>query len=166
MGGDPPSWIGDERLAISALPSPEALLVLAEEGVTHVVNCRARVQTWWTRELPVERALFGPSRVAFAPLWDIGRPQPPRVWSSAAWFAARALADDPAARVLVHCQAGRHRSVMMAYAVLRLRGHSAISATGLIRAHHAPAEFVPAYLSSVDRWLAEGAVPVGRLRIG
>ncbi|MBO0869881.1 MAG: dual specificity protein phosphatase family protein [Micromonosporaceae bacterium] len=159
------SWIGPERLVIGGVPSAATLAGLAEQGVTHVVNCRASVQTWYTRDLAAEHALFGTSRVVHAPMWDHGLPQRRRLWSAAACFAAEALADDPAARVLVHCQAGRRRSVMMAYAVLRLRGHSAASATGLIRAHHPPAEFVPAYLSSVDRWLAAGAAPVGRLRI-
>ena len=41
----------------------------------------------------------------------------------AAEFGARALEEDPAAGVLVHCQQGRRRSAMVAYAILRLRGH-------------------------------------------
>jgi hypothetical protein len=76
------------------------------------------------------------------------------LWSAAALFAARALDEDPQARVLIHCHAGRRRSVMVTYAVLRLRGHSPQQATDLIAAHRLEARFVPAYLDSVERWLA------------
>ena len=89
----------------------------------------------------------------------------PRLWSAAAHFAASALADDPAVRVLVHCQQGRRRSIMLAYAVLRLRGHTPDQASGLISGHRVEARLVEAYTSSVERWLAAGARPVGPLRI-
>ena len=38
------SWIGDERIAISGAPPARAVARLAEQGVTHVVNCRPRAQ--------------------------------------------------------------------------------------------------------------------------
>ena len=38
------SWIGDERIAISGVPSARAVAGLAGQGVTHVVNCRPRAQ--------------------------------------------------------------------------------------------------------------------------
>src|SRR6478736_1282636 len=38
------SWIGGERIAISGVPSPRGVPHLAEQGVTHVVNCRPRAQ--------------------------------------------------------------------------------------------------------------------------
>jgi hypothetical protein len=40
--------------------------------------------------------------VVHAPMWDSGYPQPPRLWSAAALFAAQVLTDDPTARVLIH----------------------------------------------------------------
>lgn len=158
------SWIGDQRVAIGNLPTGVTLARLPGEGVTHVVNCRSRAQTRVSWDLAAERALFGPSRVAHAPMWDHGRPQPPRLWSAAAHFAARALTEDPDARVLVHCHQGRRRSVMLAYAVLRLRGLDPDRATGLITAHRAEALTVVAYTTSVERWLAAGATPTDRLR--
>jgi len=36
------NWIGGERIAISGVPSPQGVAHLAEQGVTHVVNCRPR----------------------------------------------------------------------------------------------------------------------------
>jgi protein-tyrosine phosphatase len=130
---------------------------LAEEGVTHVVNCRARAQTLFSQDLAVERALFGPSRVAHAPMWDNGRPQPPALWAPAARFAADALEEDPGHRVFIHCQQGRRRSVLVAYATLRLRGHPSEEASRLILANRAEARIVPAYRKSVEDWLAGGA---------
>jgi protein-tyrosine phosphatase len=87
-------------------------------------------------------------------MWDHGRPQPPALWAAAAVFAAQALAAIPDARVLIHCHQGRRRSAMVAYAVLRLRGHATERATDLITRHRVEAVLVPAYVDSVERWLA------------
>jgi protein-tyrosine phosphatase len=159
------SWIGEQRLAVGSLPTGATISRLPESGATHVVNCRSTLQTWISQDLAVERALFGPSRVAHAPMWDSGDPQPPRLWSAAADFAARALTDDPHARILIHCQQGRRRSVMLAYAVLRLRGYTPPETTALISRYRREAVLVTAYTDSVERWLAAGAHPIGPLRI-
>jgi protein-tyrosine phosphatase len=150
------SWIGDERLAIGRLPAPGGFALLAAEGVSHVVNCRATAQTWLTRDLARERALFGRARVAHAPMWDFGQSQHPRRWSGAVHFAVRALQADADARVLIHCQKGRRRSVLVAYAVLRLRGYPAPEATDLIVGYRREAVLVPVYLADVERWIAAG----------
>jgi protein-tyrosine phosphatase len=98
-------------------------------------------------------------------MWDSGRPQPARLWSAAAHFAAQVLADDLGAGVLIHCQQGRRRSILLTYAVLRLRGHSPDEATGLISRHRIEAQLVEAYTASVEQWIACGAEPmIGRLR--
>ena len=121
----PWTWIGDTRVAIGSLPTPTSLPILKDrEGVTHVVNCRADKQVLLSGDRDMEQAVFGPDHVAHAPMWDHGRPQDEASWTAAAEFAARAL-DDPDAKVLIHCQRGRRRSAMVAYAVLRLRGFSA-----------------------------------------
>ena len=116
------SWIGDERIAVSGVPSARMVARLAEQGVTHVVNCRPHLQVLWWGDLAAERAAFGAGHVAHAPMQDHGLRQPPAAWAAAACFAARALEDQPQSGVLIHCTAGRRRSVMLAYAVLRLRG--------------------------------------------
>jgi protein-tyrosine phosphatase len=151
------SWIPAERLAIGTIPTAATVVRLATEGVTHVVNCRATLETWVSQDLAVERALFGAARVVPAPMWDTGRYQHPRRWSAGAHFAVRALEGDPDARVLIHCKQGRRRSVLVAYAVLRLRGRSAAIASGLILKHRIEASLVPAYQASVENWLAAGA---------
>lgn len=148
------SWVGAERIAISGMPPRQAVARLADQGVTHVVNCRARSQVKLSGDLTAERAAFGAGRVAHAPMWDLGRRQRPRLWAEAVAFAARALDTDPQARVLIHCHWGRRRSAMIAYAVLRLRGHAADTAAALILAHRPQARLVPNYVLSVEGWLS------------
>ena len=59
--------------------------------------------------------------------------------------------------MLIHCTAGKRRSAMLAYAVLRLRGHDRTQAAGLVLSHRTEAQLVPAYVRSVERWLATAA---------
>lgn len=148
------SWIGDERIAVSGVPSAQMVARLAEQGVTHVVNCRPRAQVRWSGDLAAERAVFGSDRVAHAPMQDHGLPQRPAAWAAATRFAARVLDDQPQAAVLIHCTAGRRRSVMVAYAVLRLRGHDRGQAAALVLHYRKEAVLVPAYVRSVEQWLA------------
>lgn len=148
------SWIAEERIAISGVPTPDAIRLLQEEGVTHVVNCRARAQTFISQDLAVERSVFGRDHVAHAAMWDTGDPRPPRLWSAAVRFAAAALDNDPGARVLIHCHQGRRRSVMVAYAVLRLRGRTPQEAAETITKDRVEAVLVPTYQDSVEKWLA------------
>lgn len=148
------TWIGDERIAVSGLPSAGTVAVLAEQGVTHIVNCRTRAQVLWSGDLTAERAAFGTGRVAHAPMQDHGLRQRPAVWAEAVCFAARVLEDQPQAGVLIHCSAGRRRSAMLAYAVLRLRGHDRAGAAALVLNYRTQAQLVPAYVRSVERWLA------------
>ena len=151
------SWIGDERIAISGVPSARTVAGLAEQGVTHVVNCRPRAQVRWSGDLAAEQAAFGAGRVAHAPMQDHGLRQRPEVWAAAARFAAVVLDDQPQAGVLIHCTAGRRRSAMLAYAVLRLRGHDRTRAAALVLSYRTQAVLVPAYVRSVERWLAAAA---------
>jgi len=151
------SWIGDERLAVGGVPVGDAVWRLADEGVTHVVNCRAPLQTRISQDLWAERRVLGRDRVIQAPMWDSGRPQPAALWSPAVEFAHRALQSDPEARVLVHCQQGRRRSAMVAYAVLRVRGHAPDEAARLILEHRPQAHLVPEYVAGVERWLSARA---------
>jgi hypothetical protein len=46
---------------------------------------------------------------------------------------------------------------MLAYAVLRLRGHDRTRAAALVLSHRTEAQLVPAYVRSVERWLATAA---------
>jgi protein-tyrosine phosphatase len=154
------SWVRGERIAIGSLPVGDAVRRLPEAGVTHVVNCRAQLQTRISQDLWAEREVFGADHVAAAPMWDHGRAQPPALWAPAARAAADWLAQDPAAGVLIHCQQGRHRSAMVAYAVLRLRGHDPDEAADLVLSSRASAKLIPAYRASVEDWLAQRDNPL------
>jgi protein-tyrosine phosphatase len=146
------SWIGDERIAIGSLPVGRAVWDLSEQGITHAVNCRAGLQTHISQDLWALRRELGSERVAQAPMWDSGRPQPARLWAPAVEFALTAL-EDPGAGVLIHCQQGRRRSAMVTYAVLRVRGHGPDEAARLILTHRPQARLVPVYTAGVERWL-------------
>jgi hypothetical protein len=148
------SWIDGERVAIGSIPVGDAVHRLPSLGVTHIVNCRAPLQTRISQDLWAEREVFGEDRVMHAPMWDHGRAQPARLWAPAARFAAGALDEDPDAGVLIHCQQGRRRSAMVAYAVLRLRALDPAEAARLVLSSRTPARLVPAYRASVEEWLA------------
>jgi protein-tyrosine phosphatase len=147
------SWIGDQRIAVGGVPSAWLVAHLAQQGVTHIVNCRSRVQVHWAGDLAAERAALGPDRVRHAPMHDHGRRQRPALWAAAACSAAQVLTEQQQAGVLIHCSAGRRRSPMLAYAVLRLRGHTPEEAAELVLSYRTEAELVPAYMRSVERWL-------------
>jgi protein-tyrosine phosphatase len=144
-------------VAVGSVPVGNAVVRLPELGVTHVINCRAGLQTRISHDLHVEQQVFGADHVMAAPMWDHGRAQPPALWAPAARFGATVLDEEPSAGVLVHCQQGRRRSAMVAYAILRLRGHDPDDAERLVLDHRSPAVLVPAYKESVERWLQDGA---------
>ena len=157
-GMDALSWIAGERIAIGDVPSARLVALLSEQRVTHIVNCRSRAQVRWSGDLAAEQAAFGPDRVVHAPMQDHGLRQRPAVWAAAACFAARVITEQQQAGVLIHCSAGRRRSPMLAYAVLRLRGHAPQQATALVLSYRTEAELVPAYVHSVERWLTMAAL--------
>ena len=138
------------------MPLPETIDDLVASGITHVVNCRATAQTGFSGDLAIEREVFGADHVEVAPMWDHGRPQTPAAFARGATFAAEALRD-PNARVLIHCQQGRRRSVLVTYAALRLRGMAPDAAARVILESRKEARVVPAYRRSVDEWLADPA---------
>jgi hypothetical protein len=153
------TWIPDERIAVGAMPVGDDAEGLPAQGVTHAVNCRAGIQTIVSQDLWAERAILGADNVAHAPMWDNGKPQSPAAWSAAALWAARVLDDDPTAGVLIHCQQGRRRSVLVAYAVLRLRGRTPADAARAILTARPVTQLVPTYRASVERWLESVATP-------
>jgi len=151
------SFVPGERVAIGAMPVAGEIMRLPDHGITHLVVCRATPQTLFSQDLWAARTVLGKDNVAHASMWDTGRPKDPEHWSQAALFAAEALQANPEARVLVHCQQGRRRSVMVAYATLRLLGLSeAEAARGVLEARPM-GRLVPAYRRSVERWLARRA---------
>ena len=149
----------------AASRSGDAVPRLPELGVTHVVNCRAQFQTRISQDLWAEREVFGADHVAAAPMWDHGRAQPPALWAPAARVRRpTGSTQDPTAGVLIHCQQGRRRSAMVAYAMLRLRGHDPDEAARLVLSSRAPAKLVPAYRDSVEDGCGPAAGPPDIIR--
>lgn len=137
---------------------------LVADGVTHVVNCRADLQVVISQDMWMEQRAFGHERVTHAAMWDNGKPKEPSRWEDATMFAVNTLQSDPDAKVLIHCQQGRRRSAMVAYAALRLRGHDSAEAARLVLNYRSVARIVPAYRTSVEKWLEAVALSgnVGR----
>jgi hypothetical protein len=72
---------------------------------------------------------------------DHGRRQRPAGWAAAVSCAVRVLEEQSQAGVLMYCTAGRRRSAMLVFAVLRLRGHDQTAAAELALCPPAPAAF-------------------------
>lgn len=156
------SWVpGQERLAIGAIPVGAEIDALPDAGITDLIVCRAPLQTLISQDLWSARRVLGADHVAHAPMWDNGRAKDPSLWAPAALFGARALQGDPEARVLVHCQQGRRRSVFVAYAILRLLGFPEDDAARMVLEARPFGMLVPAYRASAERWLADGAPEPG-----
>ena len=151
------SWIGDERIAVSGVPSARAVAGLAGRGVTHVVNCRPRALVRWSGDLAAERAAFGPERVADAPMRITAggsRPRPGR----------RRRASPPGS-----CRTSRRRECSSTapragaarpWWPTRCCGCAGTTAPGRRRWCSATGPrpiLVPAYVRSVEQWLATAA---------
>lgn len=142
------------RLAIGSIPVGREAEDLPSKGVTHVVNCRKGLQNVISQDLWIEQQVLGADKVAHADMWDHGRPQQEESWVPAALFGAQALRDNPEARVLVHCQQGRRRSLFVAYAILRQMGFSEDDAAAAVLEARPRGHLVPAYRAGVEAWLS------------
>ena len=151
------SWIGDERIAISGVPSARAVAGLAGQGVTHVVNCRPRAQVRW-RGGPGGRA-------------GGLRPRAGRARADAGSRPAAAARGVGGGGVLRRAGAGGSAAGRGAHPLHRRPaplGHAGLRGAAAARARQRPggalvlryrpqAMLVPAYVRSVERWLAAAA---------
>ncbi|MGH2461851.1 MAG: protein-tyrosine phosphatase family protein [Chloroflexota bacterium] len=117
------TWVADDLAIGSQVMSDEWLLVGAA-GVGAIVDCRAEASD------PAD--LLASLGIAFLhlPTRDCGDFNPEQVREGVAWVEQR-LAEGR--RVLVHCQAGKGRSVLIGAAVLTRRGLTPDGAVALIR---------------------------------
>ncbi len=118
------TWIADD-LAIGGRILDDEWPVLAKAGVAAVVDCRAEACD------PVD--LLKGFGIAFhrLPTRDSGDFTPEQVVDGVNWIEEQRAAGR---RVLVHCQAGKGRSVLMAAAALTRHGFTPDDALSLIRA--------------------------------
>ncbi len=144
------TWIATD-LAIGGQILPDEWPVLAKAGVRAVVDCRAEACD------PVELLrLLG---IAFrrVPTPDAGHFTPLQVaeavdWIERQWGEGR--------RVLVHCQAGKGRSVLIGAAALTRRGVSPDDALALIRARRPIVTPTPGQIARLREFAATQPLPL------
>ena len=142
-------WVTN-RLAIGGMVGTRQNAVALERlGVSHVLNLQAEFD---------DAAVFTGSaiRLAWVPVEDRLQPFPADAVLAAIAFGCDALAQQHA-RLFVHCLAGRTRSPLFAYAILRASGVSAAECVHSIRAAEARADLDGAHLDAIERVLAGDA---------
>jgi protein-tyrosine phosphatase len=147
------SWITG-RLAVGGrIPDFQAMQRLREEGITHVLNVAAECD---------ESLIARDACIVYchAGCEDDYEPKPPEFLDQAVQFALDALAQ-PGTKLHVHCYAGARRSMMVTLAILRVLGMSQQEAMDLLSAKRAAAQFVPAYVESVENYLRYRALRYG-----
>jgi dual specificity phosphatase 3 len=110
----PQLWTGGQRRAVSMATHVAQLEAL---GISHVIDCRPEGQpdqAYVQRHAPQIDYLHLPQP-------DVGQAIPDQWFADGVDYALRAL-NDPAAKVLIHCQLGINRGPSMAFAVLLANG--------------------------------------------
>ena len=140
-----------ERLSVGGrIPDRAAMAQLHEDGITHMVSVAPEADA-----APLAAAVG--MQYLMNGCDDDYDPKPPEFLDAAVSFVLQAL-ELPGSKVHVHCAAGTRRSIMVMLAVLRCLGHSQAEAMRLLTERRATAQFVPAYLESVEayiRWRAK-----------
>jgi protein-tyrosine phosphatase len=137
-----------DRLAVGgSIGTAENMLLLAESGITHVVNMQKEFD---------DSILCDDAEIEI--LWngceDDFLPKPATLFWEGVRFTLDALVD-PNAKVLFHCAAGVHRSPIMLLAVLRVLGYERREAMDMITNARPQANFPPIYIMSVEDFLRE-----------
>jgi protein tyrosine phosphatase (PTP) superfamily phosphohydrolase (DUF442 family) len=117
------SWIVDD-LAIGGRVLADEWPAVAAAGIGAVVDCRAEARD------PEERLMALGLTFLHLPTPDSGHFTPEQVAQGVDWIEAQR---DAGRRVLVHCQAGKGRSVLIGAAALTRRGFTPDEAVALIR---------------------------------
>lgn len=144
------TWVADD-LAIGGRILDDEWLRLRKAGITAVVDCRAEGRD--------PEALLGRLGMSFLhlPTPDSGDFTDALVAQGAAWIDAQRAAGRP---VLVHCRAGKGRSVLLGAAALARRDISPDDALARIRARRPIVTPTPGQLARLRRyWEAEGREP-------
>jgi len=145
-------WV-TERVALgSAVTRVEHVRCLAEENITHVLDCRmSNPHPEIYDQCDIVHRQYG--------ILDDSQSQPDAWFHQGAKFALDAM-KNPSARVVVHCLLGVSRGPSMVYAILRLCDMSAEEAESRIKAARAMVRDIK-YRADAERavgtWLAERA---------
>lgn len=146
-----PAFLMDRRIVIGGKREATDVAFLHDLCITHVLNCAdGEVDPVVELEIP---GFSIPARD------ELSYPILERHLSDVCTFLDRAMAEDPAARILIHCSAGMNRSVVLAVAYVH--GHG----TPLFDAVDAILRTRPFALSNVEfvRQLVQHCEPEGHL---
>jgi protein-tyrosine phosphatase len=145
------TWITDRIAVGGGIWNEENMLVLAQRGVTHIINMQIEFD---------DRRLAEPHgiNVLWNPTDDDFMPKPPQIFRLGVDFARAAL-DQPDSKLFVHCAAGVHRAPMMTLAILRALGWKLEHAMQHIQAERPVVDWADIYVWSVEEFMrsADGA---------
>ncbi len=145
---DPPldyHWVTDRLAVGGAIWTRRNMELLAEAGITHVVDMQIEFDD---REIAEGTGI----EVLWNPCDDDLEEKGCDLFRKGVEFAARAY-QDPKARIYFHCSAGVHRGPMMLLAFLTAQGLELGEALELIRKRRLQADFPDVYRRSVARFL-------------
>jgi protein-tyrosine phosphatase len=145
------TWITDRIAVGGGIWNEENMLVVAQRGVTHIINMQIEFD---------DRRLAEPYgiNVLWNPTDDDFMPKPPQIFRLGVDFARAAL-DQPDAKLFIHCAAGVHRAPMMTLAVLRSLGWKLDRAMQHIQNERPVVDWADIYVWSVEEFIrsADGA---------
>jgi protein-tyrosine phosphatase len=141
------NWITD-RIALGGwVETPEKMQDVAQSGITHILS-----MAWEFDESELAEP-YG-IKVFLNTMDDDFAPKSPAVLERGVEFALAVL-EQPDAKLLIHCVAGRHRGPMMALAVLRAIGWEIDEAMRHISERRPVVDWAPVYLDSVSNFLRQ-----------
>ena len=143
------TWVTGRIAVGGGIWNAENMAAVARAGVTHIIDMQIEFD-----DTELARGYGIP--VLWNPVDDDFQPKPVEVFQRGVEFALEAL-DQEDSKLLIHCAAGVHRAPMMALAVLGALQWKLGEAIELIEERRPVADFPEAYVSSVERFLDEGA---------
>jgi atypical dual specificity phosphatase len=139
------NWITD-RIALGGwVETPEKMQDVAQSGITHILS-----MAWEFDEGELAKP-YG-IKVFLNTVDDDFAPKSPEMLKRGVDFALSVL-EDPRAKLLIHCVAGRHRGPMMTLAVLCALGWEMDEAMRHISERRPVVDWTPVYVESVSNFL-------------
>jgi len=151
---DPPldyHWVTDRLAVGAAIWTRRNMELLAEAGITHVVDMQIEFDDHEIAEGTGIEVLWNPCD-------DDLEEKDSELLREGVEFASRAYRN-PKARIYFHCSAGIHRGPMMLLAFLTAQGMNLGEALDLIGSRRTQADFPDVYRRSVARFLDTIAKP-------
>lgn len=145
------TWVADD-LAIGSRVFSDEWPKIAAAGVGAVVDCRSEACD------PPEVLEDLGIRLLHLPTPDCGNFAPEQVAAGVAWIEQQ-LAQGR--RTLVHCQAGKGRSVLIGAAVLTRRGYTPDDALALVRTRRPIVTPTPGQIERLREFAGESGVCAG-----